>query len=37
MATEYYKKIYFFGGIGSEVMGDIIEYDILSSKFRELK
>lgn len=26
-----------FGGIGSEVMGDLIEYEIQTGKFREIK
>ena len=37
MATDYQKKIYIFGGIGSEVFGDMIEYEINFGKFRELK
>ncbi|CAD8088588.1 unnamed protein product [Paramecium primaurelia] len=37
MAADFQKKIYMFGGIGSEVMGDLIEYEIQTSKFREIK
>ncbi|CAD8100009.1 unnamed protein product [Paramecium sonneborni] len=37
MAADYQKKIYIFGGIGSEVFGDMIEYEIQFGKFRELK
>ncbi|CAD8082197.1 unnamed protein product [Paramecium sonneborni] len=37
MAADYQKKIYIFGGIGSEVMGDLIEYEIQTGKFQEIK
>jgi hypothetical protein len=37
MAADYQKKLYIFGGIGSEVMGDLIEYEIPTGRFRELK
>ncbi|CAD8093348.1 unnamed protein product [Paramecium sonneborni] len=37
MAADYQNKIYMFGGIGSEVLGDLIEYDIQTGKFREIK
>lgn len=37
MAADYLKRIYIFGGIGSEVFGDMIEYEIQFGKFRELK
>jgi len=37
MAADYLKKIYIFGGIGSEVMGDLIEYEIPTGRFREIK
>jgi hypothetical protein len=28
MAADNFKKVYIFGGIGSEVLCDLIEYDI---------
>ncbi|CAD8175841.1 unnamed protein product [Paramecium pentaurelia] len=37
MAADFQNKIYMFGGIGSEVMGDLIEYEIQTKKFREIK
>lgn len=36
MAAENFKKVYMFGGIGSEVFGDLIEYEIPVGKFKEL-
>lgn len=35
MAAVYGKSSFFFGGIGSEVMADMIEYDLTINKFKE--
>jgi len=37
MAAIFNKSVYIFGGIGSEVLGDMLEYDLLNNKFKELK
>lgn len=37
MAAVFNKSVYIFGGIGSEVLGDMLEYDLLTNKFKELK
>lgn len=36
MATVFGKQVYIFGGIGSEVIGDMLEYDIPKNRFAEL-